>query len=219
MLFVWKIRAVEMTRRYFIFGLIMAAGLSVLFAFFQQRQRGFRCSLDGSLIQPFYGAEIIEENESAKRFCCVLNAQIWLERNGNPVDSIWVTDEITGMKVRADEAFYVSSIVITTPHTGNRIHVFAEKQAAQIHARQFDGKLIANPLRAPKKQPVKVATYMPDSSDKGGCIQTTSQKPLYVASDEAWVRELNLVGTSGSCSSRLPKGFSKPLDKPPQSFS
>lgn len=207
-----------MRRQYFIIGLIMAASLSALVAFFQQRQREFRCSLDGSLIQPFYGVEIIQGDESSKRFCCVLNAQIWLERNSKPVFSIWVTDEITGKKIRAEEAFYVSSKVITTPHTRNRIHIFAKKEAAQIHARQFNGKLVQNPLRASKKQPVKIATYVPDSTDNTGFVQTSSQKPLCLAYDVALIRNLNYVGKSRSCSSRLPMGFPEASDKPPKSL-
>jgi hypothetical protein len=208
-----------MGRQYFIIGLIIASGLSALVAFFQERQGEFRCSLDGSLIQPIYGVEIIQANESSKRFCCVLNAQIWLARNRNQISSVWVTDEITGEKVRAEEAFYVSSRVITTPHTRNRIHVFAKKEAAGIHARQFDGKLVANPLRAPKKQPVKIATYVPDSPDNTGFVQSSSQKPLCLANDVALIRNLNYVGKSQRSSSRLPMGFPKPFDKPPKTLS
>lgn len=208
-----------MRRRYFIIGLIMAASLSALVALVQQRQREFRCSLDGSIIQPLYSVEIIQANESSRKFCCVLNAQIWLAGNGNQVSSVWVTDEITGEKVRAEEAFYVSSKVITTPHTRNQIHVFAKKEAARIHARQFDGKLVANPLRAPKKQPVKIAKYVPDSSDVGGVVQTFSQKPLCLANEVALIRNLNYVGKSQRCSSRLSMGFPKPLDKPPKTLS
>ncbi len=208
-----------MRRRYFIIGLMITASLSALVAFVQQRHRGLRCSLDGSLIQPFYGVEIIQANESSRKFCCILNAQIWSVRNRNPVSSIWVTDEITGEKLRAEEAFYVSSSVITTPHTRNRIHVFAEKEAAQIHAGQFNGKLVTNPLKASKKKPVKIATYMPDSHDNTGFVQTSSQKPLCLAWDVALIWDPSYVGKSRRCSYRLPLGFSKPPDKPPQSFS
>ena len=211
-----NIRAEEMRRKYFIIGLMMAAGLSALVAFVQQRHREFRCSLDGSLIQPLYGVEIIQANTLSRRFCCVLNAHIWLARNRNQVSSIWVTDETTGEKVRAEEAFYVSSRVITTPHTKNRIHVFAKEEEARIHARQFNGKLVTNPLKTSQKKTVKFVKYMPDSPENTGFIQSSSQKPLYLAPDVAWVREFNLVGTSRRHSSRLAMGFPKPLDKPPQ---
>ncbi|MGD2127359.1 MAG: hypothetical protein PVG99_14860, partial [Desulfobacteraceae bacterium] len=150
----------------FITGLIIAASLSALVAFVQQRHGASRCSLDGSLIKPMYEVIIIQQDdESSERFCCVLNAQIWLERNTKPVSSIWVTDEITGDRIRAEEAHYVSSTIITTPHTRNRIHVFAQKESAEIHARQFNGKLVTNPLRTPQKRPVKLVTYKPDSPD------------------------------------------------------
>jgi hypothetical protein len=210
------IRAEKMRRQYFIIGLIIASGLSALVVFFQQRQGVSRCSLDGSLIQPLYGVEIIQGAESSRRFCCVLNAQIWLARNSKPVSSIWVTDEITGEKIRAEEAFYVSSTVITTTHTRNRIHVFAKKEAAQIHARQFNGKLVTNPLRASKKKPVRIAQYIPDSPDNPGFFQTSSQKPLCLAYDVALIRNLNYVGKSRRCSSRLPMGFPEAPDKPPK---
>jgi hypothetical protein len=211
--------AEKMRRRYFIIGLMIAASLSVLIAFAQKRHRDLRCSLDGSLIQPFYSVEIIQANESSKKFCCILNAQIWLVRNRNPVSSIWVTDEITGEKVRAEEVFYVSSTVITTPHTRNRIHVFAKKEAAQVHARQFNGEFVTNPFRPCKKRPVKMATFMPGSPDNTGFVQTSSQKPFCLACDVALIWNRNYVGKAQRCSCQLPMGFPKPPDKPPQFFS
>jgi hypothetical protein len=159
---------------------------------------------------------IQQDDESSERFCCVLNAQIWLERNTKPVSSIWVTDEITGDRIRAEEAHYVSSTIITTPHTRNRIHVFAQKESAEIHARQFNGKLVTNPLRTPQKRPVKLVTYKPDSPDDTGFAPSSSQKLVCLACDAVWIRNPNDVHLSQRCSSRLPRGFTRLPDKPPK---
>ena len=204
----------------FITGLIIAASLSALVAFVQQRQSASRCALDGSLIEPVYEVEIIQGDQSSRMFCCVLNAQIWLERNGSPVSAVWVADETTGDKIRAEEAFYVASRIVTTPHTGNRIHAFAQKADAKRHANQFHGNLISNPLRVSQKPLVKLVTYRPDSPNPTGTGTPSSQKPLCLASDRVLIRNLNDVGVCQKrCSTRLPMGFPRLLDKPPQAFS
>jgi hypothetical protein len=202
----------------FITGLIIAASLSAVVASVQQRHGASRCSLDGSLIDPVYEVEVIQGDQSARMFCCILNAQIWLERNGSEVSAVWVTDETTGHKIRAEEAYYVASTIMTTPHTGNRIHAFAQKADAQLHARQFEGKLISNPVGFAQKTPVKLATYRPDSPNPTGTGTPSSQTILCLASDTVPIRNLNDVGVCQRCSSRLSKGYSNPPDKPPNTF-
>jgi hypothetical protein len=203
----------------FIAGLIIAASLSAVVASVQQRHREVsRCSLDGSLIDPVYEVEVIQGDQSARMFCCILNAQIWLERNGSAVSAVWVTDETTGHKIRAEEAYYVASTIVTTPHTGERIHAFSQKADAQLHARQFDGKLISNPVGFAQKTPVKLATYRPDSPNPTGTGMPSTQTLFCLASDTVLIKNLNDVGLRQRCSSRLSKGYSNPPDKPPNNF-
>lgn len=203
----------------FITGLIIAASLSALVAFVQQRHVTSRCSLDGSLIEPGYEVKVIQGDQASRRFCCILNAQIWLETNGSPVSAVWVTDETTGDKIRAEEAHYVFSTVVTTPHTRNRVHAFARKADAKLHARQFHGKVIPNPFGVARKAVVKLVTYTPDSPSPAGAATPSSQEPLRLAPETVVIRNLNPVRVRQGCSNRLPAGVPRRLGKPPQALS
>lgn len=149
------------TKRYphLIFILFIAVGISCLFAICQQRVFSHRCALDGSRINPLHEVVITCKDGSSIRLSCILSAQIWLKENGHKVSCIYVTDEVTGNKLEAEEAHYVLSEAITTPHTGNRIHVFDRKARAKLHAREFNGRLVANPLRVPKRNCTKRLAY------------------------------------------------------------
>jgi NitT/TauT family transport system substrate-binding protein len=57
-----------------------------------------------------------------------------------------VTDEITGQKFDSTLGFFVESEVVTVPEVKNRIHIFATKEDAMAHARQFNGRVIKNPF-------------------------------------------------------------------------
>jgi hypothetical protein len=203
----------------FIAGLLIAASVSALVAFVQQRHGLSRCSLDGSPIEAAYEVEVLHHDQSSRRFCCVLNAQIWLERNRSPIAAVWVTDESTGLKIRAEEAYYVASRIVTTPHTGSRIHAFAQKGDAKRHAGQFQGTLIANPLRLGQKSPATAVAYGPEPPNPKGSAVTFFQKPVCPASDAVLIMSPNPLGVTTRCSSRLPRGFPRLLDKPPQPFS
>ena len=53
-----------------------------------------------------------------------------------------VTDEVSGREVAASLAEYVRSTVVTTPTTGNRVHVFAERAAAERYAEETRGVVL-----------------------------------------------------------------------------
>ena len=209
----------EMRRSLFIGALIFAASISTLAVFFQYPFSSLRCSLDGIRIDPLYEVKIIGKDERCWSLSSILSAQIWLRENSMKVSSIWVTDEITGEKIEAGDAYYVESEVITTPHTGNKIHVFAQRTEAKLHARQFNGKLVKNPLRTHREKPVKVVTYRPDSPNSTHFISPSPQNSLCLATNAVLIGSLdhNCVGEESR--DRLPEGYSIPPDKPPKGFS
>lgn len=208
-----------MIRSHFIAALIIAASISTLVVGFQHRSPSLKCSLDGIRIDPLYEVTIIQKGETSYSFSCVLSAQIWLMENSEPISSIWVTDETTGEKIRAELAYYVESDLTTTPHTGNRIHAFSHEKAAKLHAQQYKGKFVKNPLSVRPQRRVKLAEYTPYSPDGTGLLLPSSQKPLCLASNPVLIGSLNHSFVCQRCSSQLCRGYSSPPDKPPKTFS
>jgi hypothetical protein len=205
-----------MRRLCLIGALIIAAGMSILLAFSRDNSPSLRCSLDGSRMTPIYEVVIIQKDQAPIKFSCVLSAQIWLKENDTPIASIRVTDEATGEKIEAGKAFYVESEVISIPHIRNRIHVFSRETDARLHASQFNGKLIKNPLTACRKRPVKLVTYRPDLPNSTDFILPSAQKALYLAANTVLIRARVYVLIYQDCLGRLPKGYSSPPDKPPK---
>jgi hypothetical protein len=207
-----------MRRLTFIGALIIATTIASLAAYSRHGRTSSRCALDGSLIEPPYEVTIIDKDGSESSFSCVLSAQIWLEENSDQAFSIQVTDEITGEKIAAADAYYVASELVTIPHTGNRVHVFARKAAAELHARQFNGKLVKKPFRTHRKKTVKLATYLPDAPNRTGFLPSSPQKPLCFAGDTVLVRGPDYCCLYQDHLNRLSKGYSSPPDKPPRHF-
>ena len=207
-----------MRRLSFIGALVIATTISALVAHSRHVQTFARCSLDGSKIDPLYEVTIIQKDRSSSKFSCVLSAQIWLRENSDQIFSIQVTDEITGEKIAAEDAYYVASELITTPHTGNMIHVFARKAAAELHARQFKGKLVKEPFRTHRRRPVKLASYKPGVPDKTDFLPSSPQKPLCLVSDTDLGKSPDFSCLSQRHFNRLSTGYSTPLDKPPKLF-
>jgi hypothetical protein len=208
-----------MRRSYFITALIIAASISTLVVVFQNRSSSLKCSLDGVRIDPLYEVTIIQEGETSYSFSCILSAQIWLMEKSEPLSSIWVTDEMTGEKIKAELAYYVESDTITTPHTGNRIHVFAQEKAAKLHAQKYKGKFAKNPLRVWPQRRVKLAEYTPYSPDGTDLILPSSQKPLCLASNTLLISRANYRCILQRWLSQLCRGYASPPDKPPKNFS
>jgi hypothetical protein len=139
--------------------------------------------------------------------------------NREPISSIWVTDETTGEKIKAELAYYVESDVTTTPHTGNRIHAFSHEKAAELHAQQYKGKFIKNPLMVRPQRRVKLVEYTPCSPDGTVFLLPACQKPLCLATNPVLIGGLNLPFVSKNCVNQLSQGYSSPPDKPPKTFS
>ena len=109
-----------MKRSHFITALIIATSISSFVVIFQHHLSPLRCSLDGILIDPLYEVTIIQKDNTLYNFSCILSARVWLIENSGRPSSIWVTDEATGKKIRAELAYYVESDVITL--TGQQLN-------------------------------------------------------------------------------------------------
>jgi hypothetical protein len=107
-----------------------------------RRTPGPRCTLDGLELSDLYRVRVVDAQTRALEFCCIRCAQIWLKRQAQRPRAIQVVDEASGVELSAEEAFFVRSLVVTTPSVGNRIHVFARRADAEKHANQFSGRLL-----------------------------------------------------------------------------
>lgn len=99
-----------------------------------QPHTGERCALDGVAIEPVYRVRVVDAAGTERPFCCIKCATVWLTQQPTRPRAVFVTDEITGTEIPASEAYFVRSLVVTTPATGNSIHAFKEKADAQRHA-------------------------------------------------------------------------------------
>ena len=202
----------------FIVVLFVIATVSSLAVFCQQNQSSSRCSLDGSQVHPMYEVIIIQKDNTTKKFACVLSARIWFDENSESISSILLTDEPTGQKIKANSAFFVVSDVITTPYTGNKIHVFADSSKAISHAKKFNGKLIENPFQAQKMDAVLLVEHGIDHTNSGDFLFPSSQNPLSLPTPTALIMGKNYFFYNQKYHSRLSVGYLTPPEKPPRSL-
>ena len=111
------------------------------------------CTLDGAKIEPFYSVRIFDQDNEPFEFCCIRCAELWLARQPAPPSRILVTDEQTGEEIPAADAHYVRSLVVTTPATGNRVHVFKDRNDAEKHAEMFRGTILSDPEKPLRARP------------------------------------------------------------------
>ncbi len=134
-----------MTRKQFRWALAVAAAAAVGLPGLgtrYRRQRQPRCALDGAAIESIYAVETEDAEQGLRRFCCIRCAEYWLARQAGADREVRVTDEVTGRPVDAGEAFFVRSTVVTNHATGNRIHAFRRRHAAEEHAASHRGRLL-----------------------------------------------------------------------------
>ena len=182
---------------------------------FRQDNHPERCSLDGSEIQPLYEVVIIQNNRLSKSFACVVSACIWFSENMEQLSSVLVTDEDSGKKIMAEDAFFVVSEVVTTSYAGNRIHVFAEKTKAMAHAGRFKGKLVKNPFLPKKRRPALFVKHKTDPGNGHGFCFPDSRNPLSLPAKTALINKQDCVCLPQGYSAVLLKGYFNPPDKPP----
>jgi hypothetical protein len=125
-------------------GLLVAVGLPFA-GHWARSRRGPDCALDGMPVEAVYRVEVVDGRGRSHAFCCLRCAQIWLDHQPAAPQSVTVTDEATGAPLDAAAAFYVRSEVVTTPTTGNRVHVFANRADARRHAEHNHGRVLSGP--------------------------------------------------------------------------
>jgi hypothetical protein len=101
-----------------------------------------RCELDGEHLVQCYSVYIEDAAGRTHSFCCLRCAEMWAEQQSRQIESVRVTDESTGESLNAEDVFFVRSLVITNPSTGNRIHVFRKREDAERHAETSRGTIL-----------------------------------------------------------------------------
>jgi hypothetical protein len=122
---------------------LVVVGLPLL-GYWARQRREPGCALDGAPINPRYRVTMVDAQGRSQAFCCPRCAQLWLARQPAAPAAITVTDETTGRPLDAAAAWYVRSLVATSPATGNRIHVFASRTDAESHAAGFFGTVLTD---------------------------------------------------------------------------
>jgi hypothetical protein len=127
-------------------GALLVVGLP-LAGKWARRHDGPRCELDGLKIEPLYRVRVVDAGGADHLFCCVRCARRWAERQADSPRAVYVTDEAGGREVEAGAAYFVQSLVVTNPVTGNRVHAFRDRADADAHARAFRGAVLTGEER------------------------------------------------------------------------
>ena len=101
-----------------------------------------RCRWDGRVIDTLFRVSVHDNTGGNSGFCDVGCARSWVGRHLSSVQTIQVTDEDSGEMLDAGQAFFVRSSIVTNPITGNRWHVFRDRDRANQHARESRGRLM-----------------------------------------------------------------------------
>jgi hypothetical protein len=122
-------------------GLLIVVGLP-LAGHWARSTSAARCALDGVAIDRLYQVRVVDADGHDHVFCCIHCATTWLGRQSESPRRVFVTDEVTGQELDAASAWFVRSLVVTSPHTGNRVHVFAHRADALRHAAAAPGTVL-----------------------------------------------------------------------------
>jgi hypothetical protein len=133
-----------MNKVYWVLGIIgLIVAVAAPLAGNRLRPRGEHyCSLDGVRLVPLYQVRVVDAHGQVHNFCCVRCAEFWLSEQKVKPQAVFVTDESSGRLIDAAAACYVRSQVVTTPTTGNRVHVFQTRGDAENHAGQYGGRIL-----------------------------------------------------------------------------
>ena len=133
-------------RATFIGGLLLVAALPLAPRLFgATKSEG--CTLDGLAIDSRREARVVLPSGSSIRFCGVQCAARWLHRAGVAPKEVFVTDEASGQEVKAEDAWFVQSLVAATRGTGDHVHAFARRENAERHAAAYHGTVLQGPDR------------------------------------------------------------------------
>jgi hypothetical protein len=133
-------------RAAFVLGLAALAALPAVGR--AARGRGAeRCALDGVAVAASRRVRVVDAPGGVRSFCCVDCASTWAAASAARPRDVLVTDEASGAEVRAEDAWFVRSSVVSCPETGCAIHVFADRSAAERNAESFRGVLLTGDER------------------------------------------------------------------------
>ncbi len=124
---------------------LVAAALLVALPVIGARVRqhgGPTCALDGLPVAGAGRVRVEEADGSSQLFCCVRCAELWLAHRGGRPRGVFVTDEASGQEIKAHDAVFVRSWVLTSAATGDRMHAFRGRADAESHARQCHGTIL-----------------------------------------------------------------------------
>ncbi len=109
--------------------------------------RGDRCQTDGVTLVEAPRVRLVTADGTPHVFCCVRCAEEWLDATGDKAERILVTDAVSGALVNAGQAFFVQSRILAQPATGDRVHAFADRAAAEQHADAYRGRVLTGEAR------------------------------------------------------------------------
>lgn len=122
--------------------LAIVLGIGLPLAGHWLRQGGSsRCAFDGQRVEPLYRVRVIEHGGGSHDFCCVRCATNWMSR-GQEAAKVRVVDEASGAEFDAQSAYFVESAIVTNRVTGNHVHAFRDRAAAEEHAKSYGGLLL-----------------------------------------------------------------------------
>ena len=125
-------------------GLVTVGTLPVVGDWIRDDSRS-RCRWDGLVIDAAFRVHTRDAAGTFREFCDVGCTRSWIGRHPSASRTILVTDEDSGEMIDATEAFFVRSSIITNSITGNRWHVFRDRDRAEQHARESRGRLMVGP--------------------------------------------------------------------------
>lgn len=103
-----------------------------------------RCALDGQTIDALYAVKVIADSDGEYQFCCIICAELWMDRAGATPRKIILVDESSGEPMDSSVAYYVDgSSVLSNAPTGDRRHVFRKLEDAQSHAAIYRGRVLS----------------------------------------------------------------------------
>lgn len=122
------------------------------------------CGWDGMSLNEIYQVTIVDECGQRTDFCSIRCAQLWLKCSQQEPTDVIVTDEASGAKISAEDAFFVRSSVPTNNVNGNRIHAFRQSADAKLHAQSMAGRVLTGTARPFNKSLKRLPAFPPGIS-------------------------------------------------------
>ncbi len=126
---------------------IILSALTPVVGKFVRSRSGSRCALDGIRVEDRLRVLVHSQAGEEREFCSLRCAECWVAAAGWSNATAFVTDEESGEQLRASEAYFVRSRIVTHRMSGERRHVFRNLSDAEKHAELHQGRLLIGKLR------------------------------------------------------------------------